>query len=38
MGLFLAIILTVNLMAVMFFHPAIVSKLKPKFITRMTME
>jgi len=38
MGLFLAIILTVNLMAVMFFHPAIVSKLKPKFITKMTME
>ena len=38
MGLFLAIILTVNLMAVMFFHPAIVSKIKPKFITRMTME
>jgi predicted RND superfamily exporter protein len=38
MGLFLAIILTVNLMAVMFFHPAIISKLRPKFITKMTME
>lgn len=38
MGLFLAIILTVNLMAVMFFHPAIVSLTKPMFITKMTME
>ena len=38
MGLFLAIILTVNLMSVMFFHPAIISKLRPKFITKMTME
>jgi predicted RND superfamily exporter protein len=38
MGLFLAIVLTVNLLAVMFFHPAIISRVKPKFITRMTME
>jgi uncharacterized protein len=38
MGLFLAIILTVNLMAVMFFHPAVISILKPNFITKMTME
>ena len=38
MGLFLAIILSMNLLAVMFFHPAIISKLKPKFITKMTME
>ena len=38
MGLFLAIILSMNLLAVMFFHPAIISKLRPKFIARMTME
>ena len=38
MGLFLAIILTVNFLAVMIFHPAIVHKLRPKFITKMTME